>query len=94
MGNRGEARTALVAAKNADASYNPAAIALAELDYTDGNLDGARRNLAPVIASHPENLRARLTLALTEYKAGNFPAVIEQYRAVIAAGPTAPSASE
>jgi tetratricopeptide (TPR) repeat protein len=86
-GLRGEARGAFADAVNAAPNYVLAVLALAELDFQDGNMDGARRRLAPVLSSHPENVQARLLLASTEEKAGNQAAAIVQYRAIIERDP-------
>src|SRR5205814_249451 len=70
-----------------DSKYLLPALTLAQIDYEDGNLDGVRRTLVPLVRNHPEEVRAVNLLAMTETKAGNKPAAIEYFRTVIEKDP-------
>ena len=81
-GRRGEARAEFSAALGAAPGYMPATLALTEMDGQDGNLDSARKRIAPIVASHPENIQARLLMGQIADSSGDHAGAIEQYRAV------------
>jgi tetratricopeptide (TPR) repeat protein len=82
-GKRDDARAAFSSARSVDPNYTAAAVALAEMDFEDGNLERARRGFSQVIAGHPESVHARVVLALTEEKQGDRAAAVEQLKAVL-----------
>jgi tetratricopeptide (TPR) repeat protein len=79
----GEARTAFVAASSVNPNFEPALLALAEIDVYEGKLDSARQTVSGILVKNPLSIEARLALARVEQRAGNHPAMIAQYRKVL-----------
>jgi tetratricopeptide (TPR) repeat protein len=86
-GDLAGARTALEAAKAADAGSASADFALARLDLTEGKLDTAWRRLSGTLASNPNDLNARILMGMVDEVGGQPLAATEQYRKVLEAEP-------
>ena len=82
-GNRAEAQSALIAARNADPRFIDADLMLAGLETEAGKLDSARQILTATLSKAPKSVAAEAMLGDVENKAGNTPAAIAQYRAVL-----------
>lgn len=79
-GNRQDARTAFQAAKNADAGFSDADVALAQLDANEGKVDDAKKRLNAVLAAKGEVMPARLLLAQIDMINRNYAPASDYYR--------------
>ena len=79
-GDRAGARTALFAAKRANAMYTPADLMLAQLDVADGHPNDAVKTLDAVLSQQPKNVAALLLRGGLEETRGNHSEAIKQYR--------------
>ena len=79
-GDHARARTALFAAKRANAMHTPADLMLAQLDVADGHPNVAVKTLDDVLIQQPKNVTARLLRANVEETRGNHSEAIKQYR--------------
>jgi len=61
----------------------PADLSLAQIDLTQADWKDARQELTGVISDKGENSRARQWLGMLEYKQGNAPAAIADFRKVL-----------
>lgn len=84
FGDPAGARKAFEAALAADPGFLPAKLELAHIDLAENRLDSARQALSSILASNPRNVHAWLMLGDAEASAGNRPAAIAKYRAVLA----------
>jgi Tfp pilus assembly protein PilF len=78
-GKKLEARAALTAAKAADTKLPAADIALARLDFAEGNLAAARQRLTALVSANRQDVEANLVLAGVEEASGNYSAAIDHY---------------
>jgi Tfp pilus assembly protein PilF len=86
-GRGGEARALFTAAGGADRNFADADLALAQLDYLEGNYAAARQRLAGLAPAAAERPAAQLLSAAVEHKAGNRRAAEQLYRKVLEADP-------
>jgi tetratricopeptide (TPR) repeat protein len=82
-GDTAGARKAYQAAIDLQPARSSARLILAEMDRRDGRLDMARRNVEAVLAMEARSLGALLLAAQIELDAGNQPAAMGRYRAVL-----------
>ena len=82
-GNATAARKAFEAAKTADPHFVTADLSLAEMDIREGRNDAARQRLDGTAGTNPTNLTVLLLSARADEQAGEFPAAIARYRAVV-----------
>jgi tetratricopeptide (TPR) repeat protein len=82
-GQRSEARTAFLAAKNANPKFPTADLALAQLDAAEGHWSEALRTISPVVAQYPKNVPARLLLAGIQDTSGNHASAMEAYKKIL-----------
>ena len=85
--NTKEARTAFEAAKSADPGLGAAELALAHLDFDEGQWESARARLSSLFAAKTDSPSARLLMAGVERATGNLTAAIDQYRKVLELDP-------
>jgi tetratricopeptide (TPR) repeat protein len=86
--NQAEARKAYEAAVSADAQFQSATLAIANLDIRTGALAAARERLGRMIASQPNNVTALLLFATVEQRAGDISGAISTWRNVLTADRT------
>lgn len=82
-GNNQEAGVALMAAKTADPAQTDADVALARLDFNNGNLKAAGERIAAVILANPRNVGARMVAGAVEQARNNHPKAVDHYLAVV-----------
>ena len=82
-GKKPEALQALAAAKAADPKLPAPDIALARLDFTEGNLAAARQRLTALVSANRQDVEANLVLGGVEEASGNYQAAIDQYLRVL-----------
>jgi tetratricopeptide (TPR) repeat protein len=91
-GQREEARRAFVLAEAADAKYQPAQMALAQIDAADKKWDAARTRLKATLAANPNNTLAHLWLGIIEDHLGNRQDAVKEYRQAVDADSSQPQA--
>ncbi|HEV2444871.1 MAG TPA: tetratricopeptide repeat protein, partial [Candidatus Sulfopaludibacter sp.] len=87
-GRRAEGRKAFTDALAADSKFLPAAIGLADLDMTDGNLAAARQRLDAALAVDPRNVAALLQRARLAELSKDTAGAQAAYRAVLGVSPS------
>ncbi len=88
IGQRQQARAALLAAKAADPNFTTADLGLAQLDMAEGHEKEATATLSGLIQRNSKDVAARMMLAAIKEKTGNPSAAMEEYKKILELQPS------